>query len=134
VSRSGNGGNRYSHPVSKALVGWARSTDEQDLTAQRDALVGLDVDPKRIYVDHGAHRRNRARPGLRDALVACHAGDGLYGPAGDAATTAADRSAADCRWANTRAPLRAPSHPGWPVCRAWSVRVCEVVVRRIVCL
>ncbi len=36
------------------LVGYARcSTEQQDLTAQRDGLLGLGVDPHRVYVDHG---------------------------------------------------------------------------------
>ena len=60
------------------LIGYARcSTDEQDLTAQRDALAGLGVSTKRIYVDHGLTGANRARPGLREALAACRAGDTL---------------------------------------------------------
>ncbi|MEO8521116.1 MAG: hypothetical protein ABI603_07130, partial [Acidobacteriota bacterium] len=29
------------------------STDQQDLTVQRDALTALGVKPDRIYVDHG---------------------------------------------------------------------------------
>ncbi len=54
------------------LVGYARcSTDQQDLTAQRDALTALGVKPNRIYVDHGLTGTNRARPGLREALAAC---------------------------------------------------------------
>ena len=50
------------------LIGYARcSTDAQDLTAQRDALTALGVQPDRIYVDHGLTGTNRARPGLREA-------------------------------------------------------------------
>ncbi|MGO9956203.1 MAG: recombinase family protein [Solirubrobacteraceae bacterium] len=60
------------------LIGYARvSTDEQDLTAQRDALAALGVDSGRIYVDHGLTGTNRERPGLREALAACRAGDTL---------------------------------------------------------
>jgi DNA invertase Pin-like site-specific DNA recombinase len=60
------------------LIGYARvSTDEQDLTAQRDALGALGVTPKRIYVDHGLTGTTRARPGLREALAACRDGDTL---------------------------------------------------------
>lgn len=32
---------------------------------------------ERTYVDHGLTGTNRARPGLREALAACHAGDTL---------------------------------------------------------
>lgn len=60
------------------LVGYARcSTDQQDLTAQRDGLLGLGVEAERIYVDHGLTGTNRERPGLREALAACRAGDTL---------------------------------------------------------
>src|SRR6266498_737921 len=60
------------------LIGYARcSTDAQDLTAQRGALTALGVQPDRIYVDHGLTGTNRARPGLREALAACRAGDTL---------------------------------------------------------
>jgi DNA invertase Pin-like site-specific DNA recombinase len=60
------------------LIGYARvSTDEQDLTAQRDALATLGVTADRIYVDHGLTGTNRERPGLREALAACRAGDTL---------------------------------------------------------
>src|SRR5512135_3297657 len=45
--------------------------------AQRDALIALRVKPDRIYVDHGLTGTNRARPGLREALAACRAGDTL---------------------------------------------------------
>jgi DNA invertase Pin-like site-specific DNA recombinase len=64
--------------MSALLVGYARcSTDQQDLTAQRDALSGLGVQAERIYVDHGLTGTNRERPGLREALAACRAGDTL---------------------------------------------------------
>ena len=64
--------------MSALLVGYARcSTDHQDLTAQRDALAGLGVESVRIYVDHGLTGTNRERPGLREALAACRAGDTL---------------------------------------------------------
>ncbi len=50
------------------LVEYARcSTDQQDLTAQRDGLTRLGVAPERIYVDHGLTGTNRERPGLREA-------------------------------------------------------------------
>lgn len=59
-------------------IGYARcSTDRQDLTAQRSALVKLRVAPERIYTDHGLTGRNRARPGLDQALAAVRAGDTL---------------------------------------------------------
>jgi DNA invertase Pin-like site-specific DNA recombinase len=35
----------------------------------------LGIEPKRIYVDHGLTGRDRNRPGLREALAACRAGD-----------------------------------------------------------
>ncbi|MGE0171084.1 recombinase family protein [Nocardioides sp.] len=64
--------------MSGLLIGYARvSTDEQDLTAQRDALAALGVAPERIYVDHGLTGTNRARPGLREAMAACRGGDTL---------------------------------------------------------
>src|SRR3954453_6918944 len=58
------------------LVGYARvSTEQQDLTAQRDALHALGVGDDRIYVDHGLTGTNRDRPGLKLALAGCLAGD-----------------------------------------------------------
>src|SRR5680860_448286 len=64
--------------MSALLVGYARcSTDQQDLTAQRDALLTLGVEVERIYVDHGLTGTNRERPGLRVAFAACRAGDTL---------------------------------------------------------
>ena len=60
------------------LIGYARcSTDEQDLTVQREGLAALGVTPDRIYVDHGLTGCNRDRPGLREALAACRDGDTL---------------------------------------------------------
>jgi DNA invertase Pin-like site-specific DNA recombinase len=59
-------------------IGYARvSTEAQDLTAQRNALTALGVAEARIYVDHGLTGTNRARPGLREALADCRAGDTL---------------------------------------------------------
>lgn len=59
-------------------TGYARcSTDRQDLTAQREALLALGVAEDRIYVDHGLTGRNRARPGLDQALAAVREGDTL---------------------------------------------------------
>jgi len=64
--------------VSGILVGYARcSTDAQDLTVQRDGLAALGVAGDRIYVDHGLTGATRDRPGLREALAACRAGDTL---------------------------------------------------------
>jgi len=60
------------------LIGYARvSTDEQDLTAQRNGLAALGVAPARVYIDHGLTGTNRERPGLREALAACREGDTL---------------------------------------------------------
>ncbi|NMF09990.1 recombinase family protein [Corynebacterium xerosis] len=60
------------------LIGYARvSTDRQDLTAQRHALLALGVDDTRIYTDQGLSGRNRDRPGLAQAIAACRAGDTL---------------------------------------------------------
>ena len=64
--------------VSELKIGYARvSTDAQDLTAQRDAIQALGVEAERIYVDHGMTGTTRDRPGLREALAACRAGDTL---------------------------------------------------------
>lgn len=60
------------------LIGYARcSTAGQDLEAQRQALEALGVPKDRIYVDHGLTGRNLDRPGLREAMAACRAGDAL---------------------------------------------------------
>jgi DNA invertase Pin-like site-specific DNA recombinase len=60
------------------LIGYARaSTNDQDLTAQKNALVALGVTPGKTFTDQGLTGANRARPGLREALAACRAGDTL---------------------------------------------------------
>ncbi len=67
--------------MSGTRVGYARcSTDEQDLTAQRKALLALGVAPDRLYLDHGLTGTTRARPGLDQALAAVRAGDTLVVP------------------------------------------------------
>jgi DNA invertase Pin-like site-specific DNA recombinase len=51
--------------MSALLIGYARvSTEQQDLTVQRNGLAALGVGEKRIYVDHGLTGANRDRPGL----------------------------------------------------------------------
>jgi len=63
------------------LIGYARcSTDEQDLTAQRNSLEALGVAADRIYLDHGLTGTNRRRPGLDQALAAVRTGDTLVVP------------------------------------------------------
>lgn len=58
------------------LIGYARvSTSGQDLAAQRDGLAALVVDDQYVHVNHGLSGTARARPGLREALAACRAGD-----------------------------------------------------------
>jgi len=60
------------------LIGYARvSTDQQDLTSQRDGLAALGVASTRVYVDHGLTGTNRERPRLDEALAACREGDTL---------------------------------------------------------
>ena len=62
--------------MNELLVGYARvSTEQQDLTSQRNGLHALGVGDDRIYVDHGLTGTNRDRPGLQLALAACRAGD-----------------------------------------------------------
>ncbi|MBT2523249.1 recombinase family protein [Arthrobacter sp. ISL-28] len=64
--------------MSAHLVGYARvSTNEQDLTVQRNGLMALGVPTERIYVDHGLTGTSRDRPGLREAMAAVRAGDTL---------------------------------------------------------
>jgi DNA invertase Pin-like site-specific DNA recombinase len=64
--------------MNELLVGYARvSTEQQDLTAQRNGLCALGVGDDLIYVDHGLTGTNRDRLGLGLALAACRAGDTL---------------------------------------------------------
>src|SRR5258708_4092426 len=67
--------------MSGTLIGYARcSTDDQDLTAQRDRLRDLGVAERRIYLDHGLTGTNRHRPGLDQELAAVRGGDTLVVP------------------------------------------------------
>ncbi len=67
--------------MTSTLIGYARcSTDDQDLTAQRQILTNLGVADDRIYIDQGMTGTNRARPGLDQALAAVRAGDTLVVP------------------------------------------------------
>lgn len=62
------------------LIGYARwstAHQDQDLTAQREGLVALGVEPDRIYTDVGLSGTNRDRPGLRESLAALREGDTL---------------------------------------------------------
>jgi DNA invertase Pin-like site-specific DNA recombinase len=75
------GGYPYDRTVTATLIGYARcSTDEQDLTAQRQILHQLGVAEDRVYLDHGLTGTTRARPGLDQALAAVRAGDTLVVP------------------------------------------------------
>lgn len=68
--------------VCELLIGYARTADDtNDLTAQRDALIALGVGADRVYLNTGMAGANRGRPGLREALAACRAGDTLVVPA-----------------------------------------------------
>jgi DNA invertase Pin-like site-specific DNA recombinase len=77
--RSGDGGLTGTLPGDvRTKIGYTLvSTDEQDLAAQRAELVALGVADDRVYVDHGLTGTHRNRPGLRQALAACRAGDTL---------------------------------------------------------
>lgn len=71
----------YIFHMTATKIGYARcSTDKQDLTAQRQALMVLGVAEERIYTDHGFTGTNRDRPGLDQALAAVRAGDTLVVP------------------------------------------------------
>ncbi|MHA7290653.1 recombinase family protein [Arthrobacter sp. MDT3-24] len=56
------------------LIGYARvSTNDQALTAQKNALAALGVTPEQTFTGQSLTGANRARPGLRQALAACWA-------------------------------------------------------------
>ncbi len=72
---------RHGSWMDETLIGYARcSTDEQDLTAQRQALHALGVPPDRVDIDHGISGTKRERPGLDQALAAVRTGDTLVVP------------------------------------------------------
>lgn len=67
--------------MTETRIGYARcSTDKQDLTAQRAALIALGVADDRIYTDHGLTGTNRERLGLAQALAVVREGDTLVVP------------------------------------------------------
>jgi hypothetical protein len=58
-------GQRHRRWMNELLVGYGRvSTEQQDLTAQRNGLHALGVSDDRIYVDHGLSGANGDRPGF----------------------------------------------------------------------
>ena len=60
------------------LLGYARvSTNDQDLTAQRNARAAHGVTPEKTFTVQGLTGADRARPRLREALAACRDGDTL---------------------------------------------------------
>ena len=71
----------YNPRMKTTLIGYARcSTDKQDLSAQKQALLELGVSEDLIYTDHGLTGTNRARPGLDQAIAAVREGDTLVVP------------------------------------------------------
>lgn len=64
--------------MAQTSVGYARcSSDKQDLSAQRQALLNLGVSTDHVYMDHGLTGTSRARPGLDQALATVRQGDTL---------------------------------------------------------
>ena len=67
--------------MSERIIGYARcSTDEQDLTVQRQRLAELGVAAERIYPVHGLTGTIHARPGLDQALAAVRPGETHVAP------------------------------------------------------
>lgn len=57
-------------------IGYARvSTNDQDLTALKNALMASGVAPEKNFTDQGRTGTNKARSGLSEAMAACRAGD-----------------------------------------------------------
>ena len=71
----------YSTSMKPTLIGYARcSTDKQDLSAQKQALLELGVSENLIYTDYGLTGTTRKRPGLDQAIAAVREGDTLVVP------------------------------------------------------
>ncbi len=86
--------------MSALLVGYARcSTDQQDLTAQRDALLGLGVEAER----HPPRRGRRTGPGTAPSSRTGQAGDG------SSLTTPRTRVTSAGDWAVSSSATRAGS-------------------------
>ena len=80
-------GKRHRRWMNELLVGYARvSTEQQDLTAQRNGLHALGVGDDRIYVDHGLNRHqprpSRTAVGAGRLQSRRHVGGDQAGPAG----------------------------------------------------
>ena len=63
------GSRAVQEPRSGILIGYARrSTEKQDLSAQREILRGLGVTEERVCLDHGLTGTNRSGLGLNNVL------------------------------------------------------------------
>ena len=110
MSFSVSGAIRTLRAMTATLIGYARcSTDEQDLTAQRQLLLDLGVASDRIYLDHGLTGTNRDRPGLDQALAAVRSGDTLVVPKLDRLA----RSVPDARAISDSLAARREAIPRW---------------------
>lgn len=64
--------------MAELFIKYARvSTNDQDLSAQKNALLALGVSQEKTFTGQGLTGADRARPGLREALAACRDGDAL---------------------------------------------------------